>query len=81
MRNACVKIVHSLGTLRGKLPYLHTVVSFMRQRLVHIPRDCPLFVLTTTHTLVHWFFAHFTSVFQQVIPTVHSTYNKQLQTR
>lgn len=79
--SACVKSVYTLGTRLVQLAMLLTGLVAGAWQAVHITRLYPPSLSQLCHRCLHSLFVVFTPVIAELIPTIHSTYNKQLQIR
>lgn len=79
MPKVCVQAVQNAGRSRGISHYLPTWSDIVAKVGVYSPRDCAQQSPQVLPLAVHKMCSVFTSVMTQLIPTIHSTYNKQLR--
>lgn len=81
MRNACAKSVYSLGTQLVQLATLLTGLFASAWQTVHITRRYPRSLPQLYPRSIHSIFTVLTPVTVELIPTIHSTYNKRPRIR
>ena len=79
MRKSCVQAVYLVGMIVGKLKDFVAMAVGLPYMPVHSTGFCTQFVAQFVLATVHKICSVFTPVNYLFMPTIHSTYNKQLR--